>query len=260
MNCQEARDHFPELEGSQLASSVEREVRSHLDACPDCRRALEADLQLRELLRTHAPRFETPLGLRHQVAALLEGRRVAARRRRLAWKTWLPVGFAAAAAAVLIVWVNPGLFRPNAVAGLTADAVHEHAEYTREAMALPAPDPTAVLAPLRPRLAFALDPVFRGDGEVHLMTAAMSDIAGHPAAALTYRNSAGVYSTLFLIPRDVAMPTESRMTIQSYKPYHRAADGRQMLLWKQRGLTYVLVSDLAEQDLPAMFLRIRTAS
>jgi anti-sigma factor RsiW len=262
MNCQDVRDYFPELEGAELPSPIEQEVRSHLALCAECRHALEADAQLREVLRARAPRFEAPPRLRRKVAALLDERRAAPWWRRWqGWTTWLPVGLAATAAGVLLAWFTPGLLRPDPLAGLTAEAVHEHAEYTREAMAQPAPDPTAVLAPLRPRLAFALDPVFRGDAEVRLMAAAASDVGiGRPAAALTYRNAAGVYSTLFLLPEDVPVPAENRLTIQTYKPHHRLAEGRQMLLWKQRGLTYLLVSDLAESDLPAMFLRIRTAS
>jgi hypothetical protein len=56
----------------------------------------------------------------------------------------------------------------------------------------------------------------------------------------------------------VEIPQDSRLPIESFKPYHRAASGKQFLLWKQRNLAWLLVSDLPQPQAAKMFLKIRT--
>jgi hypothetical protein len=170
----------------------------------------------------------------------------------------LSLGLAAAAA--LVVWIGAGGLRSDPVSQLMAEAVHEHADYVHATMPRQTPDPQALLRAVGATVQFPVEPVFRGDADVQLVAATGSEIQGRHAAALIYRTAAGVYSTLFLVPQDVPIPDGDRMAIQTYKPHHRTAEARHLLLWKQRGLTYLLVSDLPEAELPGMFLRIRTAS
>lgn len=58
MNCQLAREYFPELLDGRLADSVVAEVRAHLGHCPDCQRefaALSKTLAALDHLPTPAP-------------------------------------------------------------------------------------------------------------------------------------------------------------------------------------------------------------
>lgn len=80
----------------------------------------------------------------------------------------------------------------------------------------------------------------------------------HGAAAFVYRDGSGRYTTLFLMPEaGIVIPDEGRMPIETFKPYHRVTSGRQLLLWKQRNLACLLVSDLDQAGMASMFLKIR---
>lgn len=259
MDCPEVRELLPDLERDELPARCADAVRAHLAGCAACRRQLEEDAALRAVLKAHGRRPATP-ALRARVAQAVQ-EHAAGHPWRPRWRrpAWL-VPALALAAAVFLVWTWMGQTRPDPVALLTAQAVREHVEYSREAMPRPAPEPQALLAAVSTGVGFPVQPVFRGDPEAQLITAAASELQGRRAAALTYRSAAGVYSTLFLLPDGPPVPAEHRMTIQSYRPYHHVASGHQLLLWTQRGLTHVLVSDLGERDLPALFLKIRTAA
>jgi anti-sigma factor (TIGR02949 family) len=257
MDCGDARDRLPEFERNELSPEAASGVRAHLAACAGCREVAEADARLRALLRTRAPRFEAPPAVRRRVAEMLEAGAPRRWRDRPAWWVGLSVGLAAAT--VLLVWVGARWLRPDPVSQLVAEALHEHAEYVQEAMPRQTPDPRALLQAVGATVQFPVEPVFRGDAQVQLVAATGSQIRGRHAAALIYRSAAGIYSTLFLLPQDVPIPEGGRMAIQTYKPHHRVAEDRHLLLWKQRGLTYLLVSDLPEGELPGIFLKIRTA-
>jgi hypothetical protein len=89
----------------------------------------------------------------------------------------------------------------------------------------------------------------------------MADLPGKRAATLVYRDTAGRYTTLYLMPgTGTVIPDGGRMQIESFKPYHRVASGHQVLLWKQKELACLIVSDVDESELAAMFLKIRKAA
>jgi hypothetical protein len=139
--------------------------------------------------------------------------------------------------------------------------VTEHAEYARDVKDRVVPDPTDVVRAVRSQVDFAFEPVFQGDARVQLATAVVADLPGKRAAAFVYRDTSGRYTTLFLMPdAGIVIPAEDRMPIETFKPHHRVASGRHLLLWKQRDLACLLVSDLDEAELPAMFLKIRKAA
>ena len=169
------------------------------------------------------------------------------------------VGSLAGAAAVLLVVWTGWLWMARDPVSLLADrAVTEHLEYVKETMNRPAGDPPAVVRELRGQVDFAFEPVFPGDSQVQLVTGMVTDLRGKRAATFIYRDGSGRYTTLFLMPETgTVIPTEGRMPIETFKPYHRVTDGRHLLLWKQRNLACLLVSDLDEAGMTAMFLKIR---
>jgi hypothetical protein len=56
------------------------------------------------------------------------------------------------------------------------------------------------------------------------------------------------------------IPAEDRLAIESFKPHHRVASSKQVLYWKQRDVACLLVSDLDQSGLSAMFLKVRKAA
>jgi len=114
---------------------------------------------------------------------------------------------------------------------------------------------------LHAKVDYALDPVFPGDAQQQLVAGMVSDLPGKRAATFVYRDGSGRYTTLFLLPEaGLDIPAEGRLPIETFTPYHRVVSGRQLLLWKQGRLAYLLVSDLDQAESVSMFLKVRKAT
>ncbi len=102
MDCQEIRPLLDPLSEGELRPADEARVRSHLDACPDCRgRARE--LSCLSAALTRLPRPEPRASLMPRTLAVVRRRAGAERAQRAWWAAVLAVG--AAAALVVSLWV-----------------------------------------------------------------------------------------------------------------------------------------------------------
>jgi hypothetical protein len=173
-------------------------------------------------------------------------------------RRWSLAAVAGTLAVLLAVWAPSLWTSRDPVARLVAGGLAEYQEYARRAAPRPATDPATLLRPVQSQLDFPFEPVFQGDPQVQLVSAQVSDLAGRRAATLVYRDAVGRYATLFLLPdAGIAIPEQGRMPIETYKPYHQLAGGKQVFLWKQRSLACLLVVDGNEADGAALFLKIR---
>ena len=79
--------------------------------------------------------------------------------------------------------------------------------------------------------------------------------------AVVSRTAPGPHPPRLLTPGpDATIPAEDRLAIEIFKPHHRVASGKQVLYWKQRDLACLMVSDLDQQGLASMFLKVRKAA
>lgn len=269
MDCSEAREHLGDLNRGRLDAGTQAAVRAHVGQCPTCAEALRVEAQVRALIQARAPRYTAPQPLKARIQSLVGEATPAqpAPPRRSGWRDWLrahpwTVGSLAGAAAVLLLaWGGLFWFARDPVSLLAARAVAEHVEYVKETMNRPAADPESVVRELKGQAAFPLGPVFPGDGQVQLVAGMLSDLGGRQAATFIYRDGSGRYTTLFLMPEaGIVIPEKGRMPIRTFKPYHREEGGRHLLLWKQRNLACLIVSDLDQAATASMFLKIRTAA
>jgi|GEM_PF-973053 len=264
MDCAEAREQLADLNRGQLGADLTEAVRGHVGQCASCRAALERDAELRGLIRAQAPRHTAPPALRARLEALVTQPRGAG---GAGWWCWLrlhpwPAGALAGAVCVLLVvgtWWLRQLADP--VSRMTAQAVAEHAEYVKEAKIRPAADPAAVMQALRSQVDFPFEPVFQGDPQVQLVAGLVGELSGRRAATFIYKDAAGRYTTLFLMPgAGIVVPEGDRMPIETFRPHYRTASGRSLILWKHRDLAWLLVSDLDKSEVPAMYLKVRKAA
>jgi anti-sigma factor (TIGR02949 family) len=285
MDCSEAREHLCDLNRGRLEADAAEAVRAHLTQCADCAALLQVEVQVRALIRAQAPRYTAPPVLKARVRDLLAEsappresvthgaavgthdvgtRRTAGPPRWRAWlrgHSWTAGGLAGAVALLLVVWAGWLWLTRDPVALLADGAVAEHVEYVKATMTRPAADPLAVMREVRDRVGFAFEPIFPGDSRVALVAGLVTDLSGRRAATFVYRDDSGRYTTLFLMPQaGIVIPDEGRMPIETFKPYHRVTSGRELLLWKQRNLACLLVSDLDQAGTAAMFLKIRQAA
>ena len=264
MDCQDVREHFEELLQGRLAADSAEAVQAHLAGCASCREALAVQRAVRAMIRSGAPRYTAPPELRARIAAHAGAPAEGPGQALSAWwgwtraPRWSLAALAGTLAALLAVW-GPSLWTArDPVDRLVARGLAEYKEYARKAAPRPVPDVAALLESLRSQLNFPFEPVFTGDAQVHVVSAQVSDLSGRPAATLVYRDGAGRYSTLFLMPEmGIAIPEGGRMPIETFKPYHRVEGGKQVFLWKQRNLACLLVVDGNEADGAAIFLKVR---
>lgn len=268
MDCSEAREELGDLNRGRLSAGTAEAVRAHVEACVSCAEALRVDAELRALVRSEAPRYAAPDALRARIQSLLVDAATGApapnRLSKLrSWffaHRWIIGTLAGAAAAILVVWGGSIRMARDPVSILAADAVDEHREYVQETMTQPAADPSAVVRALKARVDYPFEPIFPGDAQEQLIAGKVSDLSGKRAVTFVYRDSAGRYTTLFLMPvTGIVIPTQDRIPIETFKPYHRVVSGHQFLLWKQGDLACVLVSDVDEAGLSSVFLKIRKA-
>lgn len=266
MECSEARENLTDLNRGRLEGEPAEAVRAHVGQCATCAAALQREVEVRALIQAQAPRYTAPPALRSRIQAAMAQDDFGGGG-SFAWRTWLrghpwTVGSLASAVAVLlVVWVGILWVGRDPVSRLAARAVAEHVEYARQTMDRSVPDPLALVRELRSQVDFSFEPIFRGDSQVQLVAGLVSDLPGKRAATFVYRDGSGRYTTLFLMPgAGTVIPAEDRMPIETFKPHHRVTSGRHLLLWKQRDLACLLISDLDEAGMAAMFLKVRKAS
>ncbi len=282
MDCAEAREHLFDLHRGRLEITLAEAVRAHVNRCPECAAALQVETRIRALVQAQAPRYTAPPELKRRIQALLiesaestapqasvphDAASGARRTGGTRWRDWVRVhpwtvgSLTGAVAALVLVWAGSLWMARDAISLLTARAVAEHAEYVRATMTHPAADPATVMREVRRQVDFDFGPVFPGDSQVQLVAGRASELSGKRAATFIYRDGPGRYTTFFLMPEaGTDIPAEGRMSIEAFTPYHRVISGRQLLLWKQRGLACLLVSDLDEAGMAQMFLKIRQAT
>jgi len=277
MDCSEAREHLCDLNRGRLEADAAEAVRAHMGQCADCAALLQVEVRIRALIRAQAPRYTAPPTLKARVQDLLaesaspkesvtHGAAVGPRRTagRPRWRDvfrghpWTAGISAGAVAVLLVVWAGWLWLARDPVSLLADRAVAEHVEYVKGTMTRPVADSPAVMREVKGQVGFAFEPIFPGDSQVQLVAGMVTDLRGKRAAAFVYRDGSGRYTTLFLMPEaGIVIPDEGRMPIETFKPYHRVTSGRQLLLWKQRNLACLLVSDLDQAGMASMFLKIR---
>ncbi len=277
MDCSETRRHLSDLNRGRLAPDMTAEVRAHVAECATCAAALQAEARIRRIIQTHAPRYSAPLALKTRVQALFAQPAIPTETiaddaapstgwsgRQSRWRVslpgypWIVGSLAGAVVIVLVVWSSWHWLLRDSVSLLAGRAVAEHTEYVKDTMTRSPADPSAEIRQVQSQVDFPLGPVFPGDSQVQLIAGKVEWLRGRRTAMFIYRNSSGHYTTLFLMPEGgIVIPDEGRLPIETFKPYHTETKGHQLLLWKQRNLACLLVSDLNQAGIASMFLKVR---
>lgn len=262
--CRAIQALVPDLLGGELDPDVAEAVEGHASACAICGPILTAERQVRDLVRAHASRPVAPALLRERVATLLGSR--PGLRGRLAGLFSTPGRAAAAAAALVALVVTPSLYfllagRAEPIQMLTQASVTEHARVAlSHGWRAERADHTTLLRYVRESLGLPLERLFAGDAELELLEAYPAVVMGEKGVAVLYRDRSGRTTTLLVLPgRGLTIPAGNRMRIETWQPYLARADQHSLLIWKQGGLTYSLISAQDEAPLAQVFLKIRKA-
>ncbi len=250
MTCQECAGYLQSYCDGELETSQMLEVEAHLQACPSCRGAVEAERAFREELRSKLSREPVPPHVAEELrSALTKASHPPAPGRR--------APLLAVAASVLLVvggvlgYVIGESDSKAEVSPLVMELVREHMEVTlRENPAeLSSKDTHQVAFWVQGRIGHAVQvPDYSATG-VHLLGGRVTELGGRRAGYIVYEKGRNIIS-LFAFPRYEASLSglqEIRRNGRTFLTGEYLM--KQILLWKSGEMTYALVSDVGWDEL-----------
>jgi anti-sigma factor RsiW len=243
IGCDEAARRIALYIDREISGQDALEFEAHLTECMPCRHAYEDFRELVDATRAASPLYEVP---EHSYAAIEQ--LVAARDRSVLRRYWLPL----AAAAALLIGVTIGmLFAPWHSTQYASFAAEAHLLYARGAFPLDiqSRDPQAVSEWLGRRLPFQLRlPNYPVEGRERkrysLVGARLVQYLDEDVAYLAYEMDNKPISLLIAASARVT-PSGGETYQSGGLTFHSTAEkGLRMITWKDKGLTYALVSTL----------------
>jgi anti-sigma factor RsiW len=251
MDCDSARPQLIDLARGRLPPAPGDEVRRHLQGCPACRGALEAEAALDELLGRTVPRRPAPPALRQRLEglattssspALSPGRPGSRWRRRV-----VPVLASGLAVALVTLLAGRELdSSARAEVQLTDELVNDHLRLlaSQRPAEIESGGPHQVKPWFEGRLDFApLVPSPPG-GEPRLRGGAVGYVLDRRAALLQY--TLRLHRLTLLVVRAEGLPWPPGL------PRVTGTRGFQVVRWRSGELGYALVSDVSAEELAVL--------
>jgi len=264
MRCGQARKrlYLNERHGSEgIVFPVEAEVaqaEEHVAKCPQCQEFFGSEKRLKELLISRLPRESAPPGLRESVAIMLdEERRLNVNPPRSSWnKARRRLAVAVALAAVVTVAAAMWLSRLHLSGGdqqLASTLIDDHAHTPTELAEVVSSDHKMVESWFDGKIDFSfhLPPA----DDASLVGGKLCNLQGRHAALIFYRHPVGRVSLFVLDGSDVDLPKDHVIPLDGRACVLDTMKGYNVVMWKDRGVLYSLVSDRGGADLLQMAAR-----
>jgi anti-sigma factor RsiW len=245
MDCGDVKIHLIDRRRGRLAPALRDEVERHLQACPGCRAALEAEGALDDLLERLVPRPPAPAALRDRLAELAATPGPRSHRSPSRWRPLaapaLAAGLALAAGGMLVERQVGEASR--AEARLTDELVNDHLRVlaSQHPAEIESGGPHQVKPWFEGRLDFAPVVPAPGAEEMQLRGGSIGYVLDRRAAVIQY--TLRLHRLTLLVVRADGWPWPpgaARVT---------GARGIQVIRWRAGELGYALVSDASATDL-----------
>lgn len=240
MSCSEIRPRIALYVDREVTGAEALEIEAHLTECADCRHEYDDLRATVDAVRGACPIYEVP----ERSYAAIE-KMVGDWERRKRQRRWVP---AMAAAAVLIVAAS-AWWASTVRSGYQQFAVQAHRNFAQGTFPLDvvSNQPPVVSRWLEPRVPFHLTlPNYPEGGRKRyaLLGARLVQYRGEDVAYLAYEMDRKPISLLIssssrIAPSDGESYQSGRLTF-----YFSSQQGLRIITWKDKGLTYALVSDL----------------
>jgi anti-sigma factor (TIGR02949 family) len=248
MNCAEATSTVQAYVDGELDGVDRESVERHLVACSSCSGRVRLQTRFRAAVRAHLHRPEVPFTLRRRVEESLASQPIAPRR----WPVWLSMSrvVPAAAAVFLIVAITGTVRRQNSMVRQQAERTY-HSELP---MDITGSDCGSIASWFRGRLEFPVHAPALGGGAT-CQGGRLVNVGERPAAYLVYRVSDG-HRVTFLVfdPRDQPIESRERRVVNGREIYLGSAPGISTAAYRDRGLGYVVTSDMDEDTLARLVM------
>ncbi|HYX42045.1 MAG TPA: anti-sigma factor [Pyrinomonadaceae bacterium] len=243
MNCQETQALLHGYLDGELDLLSNLEFERHVQTCPACARAHEAQQALRSALGDDALYFKAPTNLRERVQTTLRvGARDEARPRLATWR-WLAVGLSFALLAIIIgslAFMRAGP-TPDELLARELVASHVRALMANHLTDVASTDQHTVKPWFDGKLDFAPTVVDLTAQGFPLVGGRLDYINNRPVAALVYQRRQHLIN-LFIWPAPDATERAPQMSVRQ---------GYNLIHWTRAGMNYWAISDLNLSELQA---------
>lgn len=243
-SCEQARAWIHPYVDGEIAPADHLALEAHLLDCDACRAEYEDVRHVVDTLRGATPLYPVSASLPLKVKAILDGD--GSVRRRLARRR-VAIMVGAFAATILVFALAPTLRTQR----FTSFAATTHAQYAQGALPLgiASDEPDEVSAWLRTHLPFHLSlpnfPSQLGEPKGYsLVGARLMQFDGQEVAYLAYTMDARPISLLVTSSANVVPSGGDAYTSGKLVFHFSSEKGLKLISWRDRGLSYALVSDL----------------
>jgi anti-sigma factor RsiW len=292
MDCRAVRERLVVHAAGRLPPADRDELVAHLEGCAECRGAAAVESELSAAL-DRLPRHHAPAALKRRLEALIDGapqvappdaaatpapapasawlpapapaptptleapRRGAPPR----WSVWAaPFVSACAAAALVLVVVRTTAPAPGLTASteMVTEAVNDHLRVVGSTH--PIEIESGGIHQVKPwftgRLEFGPRVAFSGDGDFPLVGGSVGYFRDRKAAVFVFKRRLHTITLLVFPPEGLSWPTDSPLRLGRLSVSEQTSRGFSVLLWRDAGLGYALVSDVNSHDLELLASRI----
>ncbi len=257
MKCGAARKFLylsnEERLGGPPSSAEVAQATAHLASCAACQEFFDSEKRLRALVKARAPREIASAALHEKVLSRIaeeRSRSISAHsgrgvllRRPIIWALAALILVGAAAGGIYLVQHR------NQVSSqpLTVILIEDHLGNLTRSTEIAASDPVAVQKWFQERVGFS----FRlpATSEPQLIGGRRCNLQGRKAALIWYRHPQSTVSLFILDGEGVELSERQLITLDGKQCVLDARKGYNVVLWKERGLLYGLVSDVQSAEL-----------
>jgi anti-sigma factor RsiW len=248
VTCTEAAASVQAYVDGELAGVDRDQVQRHLGACQACARRCLLLGRLKAAVRAHLPRPPLPADFRQRLRSALDGADVATRR-RWGWVSY-PRLVPAGVAALLLVAIT-GVVRkaPSQVLG------QAQRNYQAEMpMDIVGSDCGSISSWFRGRVDFPVHaPVFAG--QASCKGGRLVNVGDRMGAYVVYQDNGGHRVTLLMFdPGDDSLEAPHRRVVNGREIYFGGGPGISTAAYRDRGLGYIVTSDLDEDSLTRLVM------
>ncbi len=227
---------YPYVDGE--LTGVDRDAAErHLGGCTSCAGRVRLESRFKAAVRAHLPRPMIPAGVRLRLDRALSAQPIAPRR----WP-WLsyPRLVPAAAAALLLITITSTVRQSQSMVLAQAERSYQ----AEMPMDVTGSDCGSIASWFRGRVDFPVRAPTLGGGAT-CQGGRLVNVGERPAAYLVYRAQSG-HRVAFLVfdPRDQSFEAPERRVINGREIYLGAGPGIYTATYRDRGLGYVVTSDL----------------
>ena len=251
MTCENVQNQLLDFVKRRLDPALHAEIDAHVESCASCGAAARAEYALDELLEHRLPRHSAPTALKRRLG-LLMGRPASPPRTAMRWaRVAAPAMAAGLAFFTLGVLVRQGSGRDAELAGLTSEAVNDHLRVL--ARQHPVDIESGGTHQVKPWFEGKLDfapvvPALEGT-DVHLRGGSVGYVFDRKACVLVYGLRLHVVTLFVFRPEGLAWPDAGARQFGPVRGHQTSTRGFNVVLWRQDGLGYALVSDVNAKEL-----------